>query len=63
MPHDYDLEPAWSDLAWEDENAYDDEDYPYALDQGDGDYDDWFPEYQDVDLELDRDYHLGDTVD
>lgn len=73
MPHDYDLEPGWTDLAWEDETAYDDEDYPYVLEQGDGDYDVWDYPYTDlgtvdtrlgdVDLEADRDYYLGDTVD
>lgn len=44
------LEPEFTDLAWEDE-VYDEEEYPYVLE--DDDYDD----YDDYD-----DFHLGSWV-
>lgn len=64
MRETWDVEPEFVDLGWEDEvyDADDEgEDYPYTLEQGDGDYDRYLA-YDAWDGD-DRDYYLGDTVD
>lgn len=67
----WDIEPDFIDLAWADEITEadylvigdDDEDYPYTLTQGDGDYDDYVDFVTWDHEDDDRDYYLGDCVD